>query len=275
MGDMGDHDSEELYHVAAALRSAARLHFGTLEDMSAEEKAECERELPFDQRFVERGEELMRCRYPAYFDDAADWRKIDVDWLSVATDLALQLDKMTNNSSLALAIERVADGKVLLFPADAQQGSWLSWHGLQWTVPGRSKPVGVTDLLNRTVFYKVGHHASHNATLREKGLELMPEGELTAFIPVDRTIALSRNPKGSWQMPAFHLYRRLLEMCEGRVARSDLGWAAQPENEDEVEKTFHSLATENEWNDWATKQNEAEGNGQVSIHPKHIDYLLQ
>jgi hypothetical protein len=32
-----------------------------------------------------------------------------------AADLALQLDSMTNNTSLALAIERISDGKVLLF----------------------------------------------------------------------------------------------------------------------------------------------------------------
>jgi hypothetical protein len=33
--------------------------------------------------------------------------------------------------------------------------------------------VKAEDLLERTVLYKVGHHASHNATLRQKGLELM------------------------------------------------------------------------------------------------------
>jgi hypothetical protein len=243
--------------------------------MPAEEKAECDRELPFDRRFSEHGEELMRCRYPAYFNDADVWRKIDIDWLNVATDLALQLDKMTNNSSLALAIERVADGKVLLFPADAQQGSWLSWHSLQWTVPGQSRSIGAADLLKRTVFYKVGHHASHNATLRDKGLELMPEGELTAYIPVDRAVALTRNPKGSWQMPAFHLYRRLLEMCAGRVARSDLGWAAPPEDADDVEEEFSSLATDDEWKGWAAKQEEATEAGQVSINARYIDYLLE
>ena len=183
--------------------------------------------------------------------------------------------KMTNNSSLALAIERIADGKVLLFPADAQQGSWLSWHALQWKVPGQSKSVGMVDLLKRTVFYKVGHHASHNATLREKGLELMSKDELTAFIPVDREIALNRNPKGSWQMPAFHLYRRLLEMSRGRVARSDLGWATMPDANDDVEEDFRSLATKDEWTDWAANQKEAERAGQVSISTKFIDYILK
>jgi len=274
MADMGGHNSEELYHMAVALRSAARLHFAA-EDMSAAERAECERELPFDQRYVACGEDLMRLRYRDYLADANEWRRIDIDWLSAATDLALQLDKMTNNSSLALAIERVADGKVLLFPADAQQGNWLSWHSLQWTVPGQSETISVADLLKRTVFYKVGHHASHNATLREKGLELMPEDELTAFIPVDREIALARNPKGSWQMPAFHLYRRLLEVCGGRVARSDIGWATLPEADDNVEKDFRNLATEDEWEDWSANQKHAEKVGQVNISSKFIDYVLE
>ena len=45
---------------------------------------------------------------------------------------------MTNNTSLVLAIERIADGKVLLFPADAQEGNWLSWHdvAIEWNVIG-------------------------------------------------------------------------------------------------------------------------------------------
>ena len=63
-----------------------------------------------------------------YFAEDAAWRRVDEDWLHVATDLALQLDSATNNTSLVLAIERIADGKVLLFPADAQEGNWLSWH---------------------------------------------------------------------------------------------------------------------------------------------------
>ena len=59
----------------------------------------------------------------------------------MASDLALQLDSVTNNTSLVLAIERIADGKVLLFPADAQEGNWLSWHDekMKWKVTERSR----------------------------------------------------------------------------------------------------------------------------------------
>ena len=89
------------------------------------------------------------------------WRRIDADWLS-GSQLALHLDSATNNTSLALAIE-LADGEVLLFPADAQVGNWLSWQTLSWQLPDNSTVTG-PDLLNRTIFYKAGHHGSHNAT---------------------------------------------------------------------------------------------------------------
>jgi len=140
-------------------------------------------------------------------------------------------------------------------PADAQEGNWLSWHDpkMKWTTTdtaGRKTQIAATDLLNRTVFYKVGHHSSHNATARAKGLELMQQHqELVAFIPVDRAVALKRNPPGSWKMPAAPLYRRLLEKCQGRVVRSDLGWADDAKNAQNkaAEKEFTGLATTTEW----------------------------
>ena len=67
---------------------------------------------------------------------------------------------------------------------------------LEWQVDNRT--VRSDDLLARTVLYKVGHHGSHNATLREKGLELMASGELTAMIPVNRVTA----KKMEWLMPS-------------------------------------------------------------------------
>lgn len=282
LGTLGAHGSEHLYGLwAAATRRAAQAGDGggVLTD------AECEAEMPFDARFRSGDRGQARGWYPAYYDDPTQqWRDIETDWLRAAADLALQLDNLTNNTSLALAVERVADGKVLLFPADAQEGSWLSWHddGLTWTVAdaaGLKKKVTAADLLRRTVFLKVGHHASHNATARAKGLELMKQNrnELTAFIPVDREIALGRNPQGSWKMPARPLYRRLLELCEGRVARSDLGWAddaTAAENPD-VEKEFEDLATPEEWNDWRASQLAAKRAKKVQVHPNFIDYTLK
>lgn len=156
-----------------------------------------------------------------YFADGAggagegeDWRRIDSAWLDGATELALRLDQDTNNTSLALAIE-LADGEVLLFAADAQVGSWLSWQDLAWQVDGRA--VTGPDLLARTVFYKVGHHGSHNGTLREKGLEQMQRLRIAA-IPVDKSVA----EKMRWQnIPLNGLLGRLAEKTGGRLLRSD------------------------------------------------------
>jgi hypothetical protein len=146
--------------------------------------------------------------------DAPPWRQIDTAWLDGASDLALALDSATNNTSLVLAIE-VAGKDVLLFAADAQVGNWLSWQDLTWTFDGRT--VTGPDLLARTIFYKVGHHGSHNATLREKGLEMMKRLWIAA-IPVDHYMALKKR----WgKMPLQELVDALSAAAKGGVLRSD------------------------------------------------------
>ena len=57
-----------------------------------------------------------------------------------ASALALAFDQAVNNTSLVLAIELDDGGDVLLFPADAQVGNWLSWGDLQWTCPAGTVP---------------------------------------------------------------------------------------------------------------------------------------
>ena len=177
-----------------------------------------------------------------YLDDSASWRKIDDDWAAPAGAFALQLDNKTNNTSLAFALEigPPGKGKVLLFPGDAQIGNWLSWFG-PVSVRGADEPVGKTlawttgnqmvtaeDLLQRTVFYKVGHHGSHNATLfaRDKkpsGLKLMgsPDGtkEFVAMIPVDEYVARNKANYGEMPLPA--IVEDLLRRTKGKVARND------------------------------------------------------
>jgi hypothetical protein len=49
---------------------------------------------------------------------------------------------------------------------NAQVGNWKSWANVRFNVPGRAKPRPAHDLLSNAVFYKVGHHCSHNATLK-------------------------------------------------------------------------------------------------------------
>jgi hypothetical protein len=132
-----------------------------------------------------------------------------------------QLDSHSNNTSLALAFELSPSGRVLLFPGDAQVGNWMSWFGREWRVKDGSATRKLTaeDLLARTVLYKVGHHGSHNATLRERGLELMTSRELVAMLPVDRTTA----KKMDWNMPFPTLFRRLQEKTGGRILDLETG----------------------------------------------------
>ncbi len=160
--------------------------------------------------------------------EAPAWRRIDNEWLAAAGELALQLDNDTNNTSLAFAIELVESGKVLLFPGDAQVGNCLSWHNVSWPVAGDGSAAEVSgaDLLRRTVLYKVGHHGSHNATLREKGLEMMESPELVAMIPVDQAQAERKD----WSMPFPPLLERLEAKTKGRILRTDKGLPERPES---------------------------------------------
>ena len=156
-----------------------------------------------------------------------EWRRIDHDWLAACGQLALDLDSDTNNTSLVLAFEFVATGEVLLFVGDAQVGNWRSWAGVEFKVPGRDKPLPAHDLVARTAFYKVGHHCSHNATIKKGGLELMARDDLVAFIPLDVATAKSQGRKDEhgvqkgWDMPAAPLQKALEERAGKRVVISD------------------------------------------------------
>jgi hypothetical protein len=283
LNDTGNHGSPDLYGLAgglgagAALRASGRTATDYQAGADAGDRAAFQASQPFDPRFrLERESSRAREAFPTYFAEACAWRSVDDDWMHMASDLALQLDGATNNTSLALAIERIADGRVLVFPADAQQGNWLSWKTMEFTVTdgGRSRAVTAADLLSRAVFYKVGHHGSHNGTVNTHGLELMDtEQELTAFIPVDRAVALNRNPKGSWRMPAVPLYRSLLDKCQGRVVRSDIGWAddATTAVNATVEQELVGVATPASWTTWRQSQRD---DGRVTITDLFADYLL-
>ena len=276
--DTGAHGSSELYALTALTRAALQ-QSGT--DKKAATDDDSSAEAPFDKRFqlARTDPSIVAAFNKTYLDASQSWRTVDTDWLNGASSLAIQLDKFTNNTSLVLAIERSADGKVLLFPGDAQEGNWLSWQGptIRWQVKtpdGKMATVTAKDLLARTVFYKVGHHSSHNATAKEKGLEMMTsESELTAFIPVDRQVALGRSPAGTWKMPARQLYRRLLDQCQGRVVRSDIGWAANVKQGTKgTESEFVALGTDAEWSSWTKSQQAA---ARVQIEANHIDFLLE
>jgi beta-lactamase superfamily II metal-dependent hydrolase len=146
-----------------------------------------------------------------YFKAGKEWREIEDDWLDMAGSLALQMDSDTNNTSFVLAIEFTDSEKVLLFPGDAQVGNWLSWHNYEWEVTrnDQKQKVNARKLLNNTVLYKVGHHASHNATLKDLGLELMIHDDMVALIP--------EKEKQYNGIPYKKLIDRLKEKTRGRT----------------------------------------------------------
>jgi hypothetical protein len=151
---------------------------------------------------------------PSALTDAPSWRRIDVSYLDAASALALQLDSYTNNTSLVVAFER-ANGEVMLFPGDAQIGSWLSWRSLSWNVNGAT--VRGPELLARATFYKVGHHGSHNGTAKANGLHAMKKLQQAA-IPVDHNEAVK---KGWDRMPLPEILATLEQQAPNGVVRAD------------------------------------------------------
>jgi hypothetical protein len=153
------------------------------------------------------------------------FRRIDGAWTEAATSLALDLDSDTNNTSLVLAFQLPdSEGSFMVFAADAQVGNWLSWHNQTYEIGGVS--LSATDILGRTRLYKVGHHGSHNATLRGKGLELMTHADLVAMCS---TVEEEAAGKKGWQMPNPDVKAQLLAHCKGRLLRGDRSWEADPD----------------------------------------------
>lgn len=146
--------------------------------------------------------------------DAA-WRRLPTTDAGELEALAMDLDSATNNTSLVLAFE-LPDQRVMLFAADAQAGNWVSWHELKWTKErtGRTR-TDATALLGRTVLYKVGHHLSHNGTLKDLGLELMTDPRLVALVPLDKKQAIDKGYGRTMPWPS--LTKRLNERTRGRV----------------------------------------------------------
>lgn len=156
------------------------------------------------------------------------WRQIETDWLETAASIALKATRLTNNTSLAMAIEIQGKNKVILLPGDAQSGNWMGWHKPEVMQDLKSKGGKDTvDLLRDTVLYKVGHHGSHNGTASKSGLDLMDNKDLVAMMP----LVQSKVPKewgGAKNFPASALYEELIRRTKGRILRTDEGVVADP-----------------------------------------------
>lgn len=170
----------------------------------------------------------------------ADWRRIDVEWLYSAEQLALKLNAGINNTSLVIAFELPESRKVLLFAADAQRGNWVSWADV--TFADGADTVTARDLLARTVLYKAGHHGSHNATLDggpddpHPNLAWMGRGayaaEFTAMITAVNRWALEKNDP-PWVHPLPSIKAALRSKARGKVLQTD---EATPGKPDDVSK---------------------------------------
>lgn len=167
-------------------------------------------DIPFSSEFVTN----YKKQKSDYKKTENSWRRIDHDWLMAgAGNLALRLNTGLNNLSLVLAIEFTDTGQVMLFPGDAELGSWLSWHEIDWEKKGLPKDL-TTDLLSRTEFYKIAHHCSNNGTAKEMGLELMTAKNLVAMGTLDYNLLGS-----GWDstMPNMPLMEEILHKTKGKL----------------------------------------------------------
>jgi hypothetical protein len=102
-------------------------------------------------------------------------------------------------------------------------GNWLSWKDVSFKekdANGEERLTKGHDLVGRARLYKVGHHGSHNATLKKDGLELMVRDDLVALISTDAKFALQQG-KG-WLMPNPNVSKALDKHAPGRVVRGDM-----------------------------------------------------
>lgn len=118
-----------------------------------------------------------------------------------ADALAAAADSKLNGTSLVIVLE--IDGVHLLLAGDAQWGTWeAAIADEEWG-----------DLLQKTKFFKVGHHGSHNASPKSlvEGL-LGKRGDVLAMV--------STRTFGSWDIPRGPLLDQL-KAQRVKIARSD------------------------------------------------------
>jgi hypothetical protein len=115
--------------------------------------------------------------------------------------LAFALDRAVNNTSLVLLF--TYGGRSLLFPGDAQYGSWRSWL----------RHDDASAVLESIAFYKVSHHGSENATPKS-ALEGMRN---------ERLAAMASTQGRPWpSIPHGPLWAALESRTQGRSIRSDV-----------------------------------------------------
>jgi len=131
--------------------------------------------------------------------------------LAGASDLAVSVDDALNGTSLVLLFE--IGETLLLFPGDAQWGTWEAiLNDDAWVA-----------LLDRVAFYKVGHHGSHNATPVEFVEQHLHAG--VAMVSVSKTVY---DTKGWKQIPKTELLDAMRGHGVALLLRSDDDPAVPP-----------------------------------------------
>jgi beta-lactamase superfamily II metal-dependent hydrolase len=148
-----------------------------------------------------------------------EWRRIDLEQKGASRrPVRLDLEARANDTSLVLAIELTHDGSVLLFPGDAQTDSWRSWHDLSFPLE-RNRTCSSSDLLARTVLYKISHHGSQQGTPDILGLELMTSPRLVALLTIDKQEVARKR----WRLPSPMVVKALAQKTDGRIISSEEG----------------------------------------------------
>jgi beta-lactamase superfamily II metal-dependent hydrolase len=139
--------------------------------------------------------------------------------------LAVALESAVNGTSLVLLFE--LDGASLLFPGDAQWGTWKLLLGDE----------NVMALLEHTTFLKVGHHGSHNATPRAF-LEALISARANRDGPPDLWAMMSTHPIAMWkEIPKAELIDALHRATPNFARSDDSSASGQPgftRSDDEV-----------------------------------------
>ena len=193
----------------------SKVDFALISSLAASAAQGSTSQLPFESEYERTGSPDTSAM-KSYYDNSGDWRKIDHDWLFSAGALAMRYEASINNTSLAMAIQFEDSERVLLFPGDAEMGNWQSWHNnLSWPVKidGKIVKKNMDYLLEKTVFYKVGHHISQNGTAKKLGSEKMTNEDLTVMATLD-----FRKIRGNWlsTMPSDLLCEELIRKSEGK-----------------------------------------------------------
>jgi beta-lactamase superfamily II metal-dependent hydrolase len=212
---------EELYHLAATATGTESAESPT-ERLFGSGISLIKNVSPFGDEY-KMSESERKDFFKLYNSSNYKWRQIETDWLETGNEMAMALNRFTNNTSLAMALEFEDSGHVILLPADAQSGNWMSWHKPD-VMKSLKKKGGkdTNELLDNTIFYKVGHHGSHNGTASKSGLNKVGDKNLVAFMP----LVQDKVPDiwgGADNFPDGVLYKFLIEKTKGRLIRTDTG----------------------------------------------------